>query len=214
MPRLVLVKHAMPAIEPAVPARAWPLSAQGRVDAERLAQALTAHRPTRLLSSTEPKAVQTAAVLAERLGLPSATRPDLHEHDRRGVGFLSDAGFEAAVARFFERPEELVMGAETAAQAADRFTAAVDALMEEPAGQGDRGSQRALAVDEAGEGATVVVAHGTVIALYLARRAGLDGHATWKRLGLPSYAVLDWPGGGLLALVGDLNGAAPARPRG
>jgi len=37
----------------------------------------------------------------------------------------------------------------------------------------------------------IVVSHGTVISLYVAAHAGVDGLALWKRLGLPSFVVLD-----------------------
>lgn len=176
MPHLILVKHAMPAIEPEVPASLWRLSEQGRADAMLLAEALTDDRPDRVFSSVEPKAEETARILAQHLGLPHATRPGLHEHDRRGVGFLGEEAFQAAVAAFFSRPTELVMGAETAEAAGARFEAAVDAVLQESA-----------------SGTTVIVAHGTVISLYLARKVGMEPHGLWKRLGLPSYVSLDLP---------------------
>ncbi|CAN5257619.1 hypothetical protein BH18CHL2_BH18CHL2_01900 [soil metagenome] len=57
-----------------------------------------------------------------------------------------------------------------ALRAGDRFAAAVDALDSE----GDR----------------IIVAHGTVIALYVSRVAGIDPYSLWQSLGLPSYVVL------------------------
>lgn len=190
MPHLILVKHAMPAIEPAVPASRWLLSEQGRADALALAEALAPYEPVQIVSSLEPKAEETARIVARRLGLDHATRPDLHEHDRREVGFLGDQAFQEAVAAFFRRPEELVMGAETAEAAGARFEAVVDAV-----------------VREAAHGTVVVVAHGTVISLYLARKAGMDPHELWKRLGLPSYVVLDLPALGAVRVVERLAGA-------
>lgn len=186
--RLILVKHAMPAIEPALTASLWALSEQGRADAMRLAEELLPHAPSRMLSSVEPKAAETARVVAERIGVVPETRPGLHEHDRRNVGFLGEDAFHAAVADFFRRPSELVMGLETADEAAARFESAVDGLMLEPPA-----------------GATVVVAHGTVISLYLARKVGLEPYGLWRRLGLPSYAVLSWPDLELLSLVERLS---------
>jgi broad specificity phosphatase PhoE len=47
----------------------------------------------------------------------------------------------------------------------------------------------------------VVVSHGTVITAHVARRAGLDAFALWRRLGLPSYVVLSLPEGELLEVV-------------
>ncbi len=38
-----------------------------------------------------------------------------------------------------------------------------------------------------------VVAHGTVITLFVARAAGIEPFALWRRLGLPSFIVLSLP---------------------
>ncbi len=39
----------------------------------------------------------------------------------------------------------------------------------------------------------MVVAHGTVITLFVARRAGLEPFPFWKRLGLPAFVALSLP---------------------
>jgi broad specificity phosphatase PhoE len=54
---LVLVRHAMPAPDPLVPAHEWPLSPDGRADARWLVPLLPAD--ALLVASDEPKAYQT-----------------------------------------------------------------------------------------------------------------------------------------------------------
>jgi broad specificity phosphatase PhoE len=39
-----------------------------------------------------------------------------------------------------------------------------------------------------------VVTHGTVISLFVSRRAGLDGFPLWQNLDLPALVVLRLPG--------------------
>lgn len=68
-----------------------------------------------------------------------------------------------------------MLGAETAAQSLNRFPAAVDRVV----GQGHTES--------------VVVAHGTVMTLYVARVTRVQPICLWRRLGLPSYVVLTLP---------------------
>ncbi len=182
--RLILVKHAWPDVDPRRPAADWPLSARGRADAAALADALAPYAPGRVVASEEPKARDTGRALAGALGVPFGTRPGLHEHERRTTPYLPRAEFQAAVARFFAEPEALVLGEETASAARARFAAAVDAVAAE------------------GGGTPVVVAHGTVIALYLAECVGIDPFATWKALGLPAYAVVGGAPPRLEALVG------------
>ncbi|MCX6020722.1 MAG: phosphoglycerate mutase family protein, partial [Chloroflexi bacterium] len=127
-------------------------------------------------------------LVGERLAVPVDVLDGLHEHDRTNVGFLSDAEFDAAVAAFFDRPDELVLGRETANEALARFSRAVQgALARWPAGN------------------LVIVAHGTVISLYVAAVAGLDARALWKRLGLPSFVVLALPEGKVTAEVDSLT---------
>jgi broad specificity phosphatase PhoE len=40
-----------------------------------------------------------------------------------------------------------------------------------------------------------VVSHGTVIALLLSKLGAGDGFELWRKMGLPSYAVLETGGG-------------------
>lgn len=178
---LILVKHARPVVVPDLPAAQWPLSEAGRAACEPLARALAPWRPETLIASEEPKAAETARLAAERLGAPWRTAPGLHEHDREGAPFFADAAaFAAAVETLFTQPDARVYGRETASEALRRFTAALDAAVV------NHTDQR-----------VAVVAHGTVIALYVARQCGLsarEGYDLWRRLGLPSLVVARAPG--------------------
>lgn len=126
-----------------------------------------------MISSEEPKAVETAEIAAEHLGIGCCVYPGLHEHDRTGMPFLGDEEFWRAARVFFERPDEFVWGNETARQAGSRFEDAV---------------QKVLAERE--EEVVTIVAHGTVISLLVARYNDLDAYALWRSLGLPSFCVL------------------------
>ena len=90
MPGLILVRHAAPRVEPERPSAQWRLSDEGREACRVLAERLKAHRPTAVVSSVEPKAWETAALVAQRLGIPCSAAPDLHEHDRAGARYVAD----------------------------------------------------------------------------------------------------------------------------
>jgi broad specificity phosphatase PhoE len=184
MKPLVLVKHSTPEIEDTVPARDWRLSEEGRVRAERLAGILRKYKPDAIVSSVEPKAHETAHILAENLGLGYRTFEDLHEHERTNIPFYSKEDFQAMVRESFERPDELVFGNETANQALTRFGAAVDVVLDSHPGQ-----------------AVVIVAHGTVISLFVSQVTGCEVFPLWRELGLPSFVVLDLQSGVLLETV-------------
>ena len=171
---LLLVRHSLPEIDPTVSGSLWHLSAEGERRCVRLAERLVVYGLGYVGSSIEPKAVETARIIADRLGLPCRTEPGLHEHDRSNVRGLSRAAFQEAVARLFEQPEALIFGTETAAEARQRFASALSGVLaRHPAGS------------------IAVVTHGTVLSLYVGQQAGLDPYTLWQSLGLPCFVVLD-----------------------
>ena len=171
---LILVKHARPDVDPDVPSAQWTLGVAGIEGSVRLAERLRPLSIDRVVTSVEPKAVETGRIVARELDLPFQTGHDLHEHLRTSTGYLAAEEFEASVRRFFAEPTAKVFGDETAEAAATRFGAAVDLLQKAYPGQ-----------------RLCVVAHGTVISLHLERRYGTDGFATWQALEVPSYVVVD-----------------------
>lgn len=174
---LILVKHALPAIDPGMPASRWQLAERGRRRAAALAGRLAGYRPPVILSSVEPKAEQTASIVADRLGLPCHTLSGLHEHERDNVAWIPDpAEFERRVAAFFACPGDRNFGTETAGEACRRMDAAL-----------------LRAQERYPSGTLAVVSHGTVISLVVAKATGWDPFALWKRLGLPSFVVLERP---------------------
>lgn len=181
---LVLVKQAMPDIVPDIPARRWRLSDGGRAASRTLARRLANLDPAAVITSDEPKAVETGEIIAAELGLVCQSAPGLHEHDRLSAPFLGQADSEATMESFFQQLETLVFGSETAIAARDRFARAVDRVML-----------------ECPEDALVVVTHGTVISLYVSLVAGIEPFPLWRRLGLPSFVVLEWPGRRVVSTV-------------
>jgi broad specificity phosphatase PhoE len=185
--RLILIKHSLPDIQTGVPANTWSLSDEGRRRAERLAHVLAAYRPGVIVTSREPKAAETGRIVAHSLGLPCVEVDDLHEHSRATLRHLSKQEFEERVRELFARPAELMMGEETADAAHDRFARAVAGVL-----------ARYPAQDVA------VIAHGTVISLFVSRALGMEPLPLWQRLGLPAVVVLDVPVSRLLELIDEV----------
>lgn len=180
VPRLILIKHATPAIDRTKPAACWPLRDDGRAACGPLADLLVPYRPTVIVSSREPKAIETATIVAARLGTAMATAADLHEHDRRNVPWIDGLKWTETMRRFFAHPDDLIVGRETAGQARNRFARAVSSLL------------RQYPTDT-----VTVVAHGTVISLFVTAQMGEESSSPfdlWQRLGVPSFVVLTRPG--------------------
>jgi hypothetical protein len=180
MPKLILIRHSLPDIVPAIPANRWSLSKAGRQRCKTLAEKLAVYRPDVFVTSTEPKAIETGRIVAELLDKPCETGNGLHEHERRDVVFGSKERFEGLVASFFAEPQSLVFGSETADQAHQRFSQAI---------------------------ASAVQAHRDQNVAVVARTAGVEPFPFWKRLGMPAFTVLSMPGFGLLTVVENVESA-------
>lgn len=173
-PRLILVKHAMPEVVEGKPASSWLLSEEGKQACRPLAERLQGYGPDVIVTSTEPKANETGLRVSSVLGLPFESAPDLHETLRESVPFSDSVeAFHARLQEFFSHPDDLVFGEETANQARERFTAAVEAVQQRHAGR-----------------TVAIVCHGTVISLFVSRLTGQEPFELWRQLGLPSIIVV------------------------
>lgn len=177
MQTLILVKHSLPEIDPSVPAKEWRLSCEGRRRAQKMGERLDRYNLDRVVSSIEPKAIETAEIVAGALNVPVKVVDGLHEQERVNVGFLEKERFEQSIRRFYEQPDDPVFGEETADSAHGRFSKAVQRIT-------DRYPKENI----------VIVTHGTVLSVFVSRNSDLEPFALWKKLGLPSWIVLSRPG--------------------
>ena len=171
---LILVKHSQPEVMESLPARAWKLSEVGRARARQLAEELARFQPQVIVSSDEPKAVETAEIVARRHQLDFRVGKGLHEHDRSNVPYLSQEEFQQSIRELFQEPDQLVLGTETANQAYARFYQAVHSILSEHKNE-----------------TVVLVTHGTVISLFVSRLTGRSELEIWNMLGLPSFIAID-----------------------
>jgi broad specificity phosphatase PhoE len=101
----------------------------------------------------------------------------INEHPRKGRILYEDiAEFNARMETFFRRPTYLSMGQETADQAHSRFLTSV----------------RNVLRSESNE-PVVMVSHGAVISLLVARANDLDPYWFWSEFRFTSFVVLALP---------------------
>jgi broad specificity phosphatase PhoE len=128
-----------------------------------------------VFTSPERKAHETADLIVRALGLaPARAVRDLREHDDGGAPFTDEAAFRSLVADLFAHPSERVFGAESADEAHARFAAAIAALPRSEDGSSE-----------------IVVSHGRVLSLFIARHSGADAFEVWRKLTTPWFAVVD-----------------------
>jgi broad specificity phosphatase PhoE len=184
-PILALIRHAEPRPVADKPAAEWVLSTEGRERCAVLAKRLSRLSLNRIVTSTEPKALETGALVGAKLRLPVETANGLQEHERRSTQLSSSHdAFVDAVAEAMRRPTEVVLGEESADAAHERFAGALRAVI------------RSHPEERLG-----VVAHGMVIALLVSRASLVDPLSLWRRLGLPSVVVVVPPSYDLIEVI-------------
>ncbi len=179
---LILVKHSLPGVVEDLPAHEWKLSDEGRARAKRLSEQLTRFQPEMVVSSNEPKARETAEIIARSHQLEVHFVEDLHEHARSNTPYLSQDEFQTLIREFFQKPKILVFGEETANQCYARFSRAVNSILNDHVNK-----------------TVAIVAHGTVISLFVSRLTGISELLLWNELGLPSFVVVDLQSNKLIA---------------
>ena len=162
MTKLILVKHATPQIIPEVISHRWVLSDAGRCRCGWLADELNAQGVSRIFSSFEPKALETAALVAVRLGLMMEPCRNLHENDRTGLGFLTHEELQRRLREFFQQPARITIGRETANHAFQRFAEAIANIVSKEDGRH-----------------SAIVTHGTVLSLFVARHNAIAPYDLW-----------------------------------
>lgn len=169
---IVLVRHARPVIDPGRPPGEWGLDEGYAADLASFAETLRPLGIDGVVTSPEPKAVGTARAIVDALTVPMSEDDDLREQGNGPIPWFSDDEFRRVVAEHFRRPDEIVLGAESSADAGRRFAAAVERA---------RARFRFPAL----------VSHGRVMCGYLAGVLERDPTPIWSDLRMPDALVLD-----------------------
>src|SRR5688500_8810934 len=189
MRKLILIKHASPFVVPGTPPEEWKLSDKGKDSCVPLAEALREHQPAVIIASDEPKAQETAQLVGAHLNVAMETAPDLHEHDRSNVPHMRSGEFISHIELFFRRPDELVLGRESADDVLSRIEKAIDGVIARHT-----------------SGNVAIVTHGTVLALFVAEHSNKTPFDLWRNLALPSFVVMSLPELRLETMVERISG--------
>lgn len=163
--------HAEVVVDPAHPIESWGLSADGRARVARAVDVAWDPGVRRIVSSSEQKATDTAAILADAARVPASVDAALGEIDRSATGYLPLDEFDGVVDRFFAAPDESVRGWERAVDAQARIVRAVRRFTE--------------------DGAVTIVSHGAVGALLLADLRGVPITRALDQPGMGSVFAFD-----------------------
>ncbi|GEM_PF-1254420 len=171
---LILVKHAMPAVVDSLVPHEWKLDESGQAQAVKFSQFLKNNFDLDkiIYSSDEPKALQTAEIIADTCKCKVQSTNELREIDREQASLMEKSENTKKV---FEKVDEAICGKESAVQALERFEKGIKTILE-------------IGMEEE----RVVVTHGAVMSLFLAKyNKEMSAFDYWEKLEWPSYAVVD-----------------------
>lgn len=172
-PRIVLVRHAKPVVDPQCPAHDWGLVEGAEENLLSLVARLRPLDVDGIITSPERKAAATARIIAIELGLGVVEEPALREQGGEYVPWIGTKhGFRAAVGGHFARPEEAMLGNESSTEAVERFITAIE---------------RARARYHL----PLLVTHGRVMSGFLARVLDTYAVSVWKELRMLDALVVD-----------------------
>lgn len=161
------ITHAEIIVDPDVPVPQWSLSDRGQERVRAMLAQQWVGSIERVISSGETKALQTAAILANHLGIEVEVRAATGETDRSSTGFVPHDRHEELADQFFAHPDQSAQGWERAVDVQRRMVEQTTDLL------------------EVGRGDTALVGHGAAGTL-------LYCHLTE----LPISREHDQPGGG------------------
>lgn len=161
-------------MDPSVPSDLWQLEPDVQRACENLAQLLESTTLNRVVTSEMLKAKETGQFIADRLGIPCQSAPNLHDHERTGVPFMSEETWLQTLTSFFEKQDKLVFGTETATQAIERFDGAVRQVLKHYPGE-----------------TLAICSHSTVMSLFIAHYNSVNLIDLWQNLKMPDVVALD-----------------------
>ncbi|WP_310962244.1 histidine phosphatase family protein [Nocardioides terrisoli] len=173
--RLLLLRHgqthsnvsgALDTDEPGAP-----LTDLGHAQADAAATVLADRGVDAIFTSTLLRTAQTAAPLADRLGLSPVVLPGLREiragdQEMRTDDAARDTYLHTVATWLFGQPEERMPGGETGVEFLARYDAAIDSIA------------------RSGAGTALVVSHGAAIRTWVGLRATDEGSGEWADVAL------------------------------
>lgn len=121
--------HPQVTIDPSIPVPDWGLSQMGRARTESVTATGQLSGTRQVISSGERKAIETAEIIAAKLGIDVEVREAMHENDRSATGFLVPDEFEATANQFFGQPHVSIRGWERAVDAQLRIVDEVEHVL-------------------------------------------------------------------------------------
>ena len=123
------LSHPQVDINPDIAVSSWGLNHTGRARVSKVVEAGWLSGVSRVVSSAEVKAIETANPIAQALNAPVEIRQAMHENDRTATGYLPSEEFELVASEFFANPHKSIRGWEKAIDAQRRIVSETEEVL-------------------------------------------------------------------------------------
>ncbi|MCP4182776.1 MAG: histidine phosphatase family protein [Hyphomicrobiales bacterium] len=123
------LSHPEVNINPDIPMSSWGLNHTGKTRVSKLIEAGWLNGVSKVISSAEAKAIETANPIAYALSVPVEVHQAMHENNRTATGYLPSEEFELVASQFFANPYKSIRGWEKAIDAQRRIVSETEKVL-------------------------------------------------------------------------------------
>jgi broad specificity phosphatase PhoE len=175
--KVTFIRHSKTAVKPEVPITLWGLSDAGIIKAQTLSTQDSIKQLDVIYSSFQTKAIETMIYLAKPNLIPMKTHKDLTEVTSFTTTFEPDQQkYADQIERYYSHKLDRIAGGETIDEALDRFTAALEEIINHEHGSKNIG----------------IVTHGYILSFFTDRHSGLSAFDLHHNIQQPDLAEFDW----------------------
>lgn len=188
--KMVFIRHSKSLVNPNIPITSWGLSEEGRILAKKLNSLSQIKTIEVIYSSLQPKALETAALATENLGIQIKTDNNLTESTSFTNKFVSLKELEENTRKYYAEKILSIHGGETFVQAQERFAKALEEIVKKEQGKENIG----------------IVSHGNILAGFVSQITRTDPFEIVEKIAQPDVAVFDWDRKQFVRFFGGIQG--------
>lgn len=174
--KIVLIRHSKSLVNPNIPITSWGLSEEGRTLAKKLNSLPQIKTLEVIYSSLQPKALETAALATEDMGIEVKTDNNLTESTSFTNKFVSLKELEENTRKYYAEKTCSINDGETFVEAQARLAKALNDIVKKEQDKETIG----------------IVSHGNILAGFVSQITQVDPYEIVEKIKQPDVAVFDW----------------------
>lgn len=186
---LVFIRHSKSLVNPSIPITTWGLSEEGVALAKKLNELTQVKTLDVIYASLQTKALETAVLATKNTGIQIKVDNRLTESTSFTNKFVSLEELEQNTKKYYFGKQVSINNGETAEEALNRFTAAVNDIIGSEAAKNNIG----------------IVSHGNILATFSEQYVNKDAFQLVENIKQPDIAVFNWDNKHFTTFFGDVT---------